>query len=427
MAKQKAVSKGKKESTATKQKAVKSESKPKTKKRKRTKAQINRVKEKGNRLAIMIGAIIALSSIRWTVKSETVKDLLYVVTLTSRGLICQCEANAGGKMICKHSFGVSRLLEIEWWKNRTRKRIKIKRQRIRCRDSDCPSEKVVRNGKRKCKKKGLVQRYLCRSCNKTFSGIAGFVGRHYDEATITDALFHVAMKLSTDEARKSLGFHGVAIHETTIQRWVDCYSEIMRKYAGTLCVDAGHQWHVDEIFFKIRNLERYLFSVMDGSSRFVLSYEISPKKQGFNATGLFATAAARVLRLPRILVTDGLKAFIKPAKKIFYRVRGPRFTHVREIHLQNIFNQNNLSESLNGEYADRFRCIRGLKSDDPGLIHLMIAHHNFFREHEGLENNMTPADAIGIDIIPVPNSDRAESCDKWITFIENAAIYASSA
>ena len=418
MARQKTVSKGKKDDTT----------KSNTKKRKRTPAQINQVKEKGSRLAVVVGAIIALSSIRWTVTSETVKDLTYVVTLSSRGLICQCAANADGKMICKHTFGVGRLLEIEWWKNRIRKKIKIKRQRIRCRDPECPSEKVVRNGKRKCKKKGLVQRYLCRSCNKTFSGIVGFVGRHYDAATITKALFQVAACASPDQMRKNLKFEGISVHETTIHRWVECYSEMMRKYAGTLRVDAGHQWHVDEIlFFKMRKLERYLFTVMDGSSRFILSYEISTTKQNFNATNMFAAAAGRVLRRPRILVTDGLKAFIKPAKKVFYRVSGPRFTHVREIHLQNIFNQNNLSERLNGEFEDRFKCTRGLKSKNPSLIHLVIANHNFFREHEGLENNMTPAEAIGIDIMPVPDSDHTESCDRWITFIENAAIYASSA
>ncbi len=30
---------------------------------------------------------------------------------------------------------------------------------------------------------------------------------------------------------------------------------------------------------------------------------------------------------------------------------------------------------------------------------------------------MTPAKAIGIDIIPVKDSDLADSCDAWITFI----------
>ena len=45
---------------------------------------------------------------------------------------------------------------------------------------------------------------------------------------------------------------------------------------------------------------------------------------------------------------------------------------------------------------------------------------------EGLKNNMPPAEAIGIDIMPVPDSDVAPACDKWITFIQNAAIHAAA-
>ena len=75
-----------------------------------------------------------------------------------------------------------------------------------------------------------------------------------------------------------------------------------------------------------------------------------------------------------------------------------RFVHIREAHLKNIFNQNNnISESLNGEFKGRLKCTRGLKSEDLALIHLMIIYHNFFREHESLKNNMAPAQAIGIE------------------------------
>ena len=392
MVKQKTVSKTKEEVT-----------KPKSGKRRRSKEQIERVKKKGKLLAGMVGAIIALSSIRWKVSSETVHDLWYVVTLGSRGIICQCNANAGGKMICKHAFGVHRLLELEWWKNRHRKKIRIKRQRIRRRNSKCLSKKVVRYGKRKCKRKRPVQRYLCKSCGQTFSGIDGFVGRHFDADVIIKALSMVAKKMSPDEARDQLKLDDIKIDASTIHRWADCYSGMMYKYAAALRVDAGHQWHVDEIFFKVLKKKRYLFAVMDGASRFILSYEISPLKQGFKPAGLFAAAASRTFRLPRILVSDGLQDFIGAAKKIFYRNWGPRFVHIREIHLQNLFNQNNVYERLNGEFRDRLKCTRGLKSDNPYIIRLLISYHNFFREHKGLENNMTPAEAIGIDIMPVPD------------------------
>ena len=126
------------------------------------------------------------------------------------------------------------------------------------------------------------------------------------------------------------------------------------------------------------------------------------------------------------MVSDRLSDFIKPTKKIFYRNWDPRFVHIREIHLQNLFNQNNLYEWLNSAFSDRFECTRGFKSDNPAIIRLFIVYYNFFREHEGLENNMTPAEAIGIDIMPVSDSDLAPKCEKWITLIRNATIHAAA-
>ena len=162
---------------------------------------------------------------------------------------------------------------------------------------------------------------------------------------------------------------------------------------------------------------------MDHSSRFVLSFEISSLKNGVDPTELFSRAAERTHRLSRILVGDGLQGFCKAAKNVFYRMTGPRFVHIREIHLQNMFNQNNIYERLNGTFKERLKCTRGLKSEDSGIIHLMIINYNFFRKHTGLKNNMAPAEAIGIRIVPTPGSSMAYNREKWITFIENAAIH----
>ena len=88
-----------------------------------------------------------------------------------------------------------------------------------------------------------------------------------------------------------------------------------------------------------------------------------------------------------------------------------------------MFNQNNdVYKRLNGEFRDKLQCTLGFKSENTAIIRLLIIYHNFFRPHTSLENNMTPAEAIGIDILPVDNSDLGVDCDKWITFIQNADI-----
>ena len=162
---------------------------------------------------------------------------------------------------------------------------------------------------------------------------------------------------------------------------------------------------------------------MDGASRFILTHEISLVKKGVNPTGLFATSADSVLCLPLILVSDGLAEFRQAATNVFEIATNPGFVHVHEIHLKNMFNQNNdVYKRLNGEFRDRLQCTLYLKSENPAIIRLLIIYHNFFLAHTSHENNMTPAEAIGIDILPVPNSDLEVDCDKWITFIQNAEI-----
>ena len=187
--------------------------KPKEKKR-RSKNQLDSVRKKGEQITRIVGAIITLSSIKWNVASQTVRGLRYVVTLSSLGLICSCPANAGGKMICKHAFAVHCQMVKERWKKK-RKRIQIRRQKVRCRTPRCRSE-IIRNGKRRCKKKGAVQRYLCKSCGCTFSGIEGFVGRHFPESVIVRAISLVAAKISPAEACSQLKLDGICIHPTTV-------------------------------------------------------------------------------------------------------------------------------------------------------------------------------------------------------------------
>ena len=271
-----------------------------------------------------------------------------------------------------------------------------------------------------------MQWYLCRSCGRTFSCIDGFVGRHFEAAIIIKALSMTAARMSPGEVCVQFKLDGITIHQDAIARWSEHYSGIICRHSAALRVDAGRRQHVDEMLFRVRGATRYPSAVMDGASRFILSYEVSPLKQGADPSGLFARAAERSLRLPRILVSDGLHEFRAAARKVFYRAAGPRFVHIREIHLRNIFNQNNVYERLNGEFKGRLRCTRGLKSENSTVIRMLIIYHNFFHEHSSLEDGMTPAEAAGIEIVPVPHSELAPECDRWITLAQNAALGAAA-
>lgn len=72
---------------------------------------------------------------------------------------------------------------------------------------------------------------------------------------------------------------------------------------------------------------------------------------------------------------------------------------------------NNKIEKLNGEFRDREKIVRGIKTKDSVLIHGYQMYHNYLRPHEGLEGK-TPSESCGITI---------HGRDKWKTLIQNAS------
>lgn len=375
------------------------------------------MRQRAQKLEQTPGALLQRSSVRWNACSEA-SQRVYAIVLSSLGMVCECPASHAGFRLCKHVLALDTRLARIW--NRSRKKILIGRIPIRCRR--CRSRSFKKHGGRRLRRSGGTrQRYKCRGCGSTFSGTPGFRGRHYGPAVIVVVLSLVACGMSPGQARNHLANSGSGVTRRTIQRWVDHYSGIMEGYARTLRIDAGFRWHTDEIELKINGSKRWLFTVMDGATRTILAYRMSDTKQGVDPRPLFRDAAAAAVRLPRIPVGDGLHAFEAAAKGVFYRRSGPKFVHVREIHLQKQFNCNNVQERLNGELADRPKRIRGLGAEVPGIIRLVIIHHTFFRPHLSL-GGRTPASAAHI----VMGDGRELDWENWIVFIQNAAMHAGA-
>ena len=70
----------------------------------------------------------------------------------------------------------------------------------------------------------------------------------------------------------------INVNPSTIHRWTDEYPRIMLRFSSLLCLDVWFQWHADELEFKMHKQTRYLFGVIDGASRFVLSPDSQEQK-----------------------------------------------------------------------------------------------------------------------------------------------------
>ena len=279
----------------------------------------------------------------------------------------------------------------------------------------CASEAHRKDGARPCRRKDPTRRFRCKNCRYRFSDNLGFEGRHLAPAVITLALTIFAFGISPGGISQVLRQASTAVHPVTVQRRADRYVDLVEAYANTLAPPRlGLKWSPDEKRRDIRGRERWVFTVMDGVTRFILSCNVATLKFGYNAVPLLEAAKNRAGFAPRIFVTDGLPSFGVAFRKVFWTLKNAA-VHISEIHLRGERCNNNGRERLNGELGDRFKVSRGLKKDDASLIRMAVLHHNFIRSHRGLDGK-TPAEAAGIVI---------RGHNKWLTLIQNAALAAA--
>ena len=334
----------------------------------------------------------------------------------------------GAAALFQHVVAVDVVLGRAWdaAKKMMRKGIKLAAPKVRC--QYCGFKGCIGHGARKNVRAPPRQRHMCKRCGRTFSGTPGFKGRHYSSKAIARALREYVSGLSAQNVAYVLDGDGIKVHRSTVQRWIEEYSSLLWGFSLAIRPFVGYRWHCDEVFFKILGASRWLFAVMDSRTRFILAWDVSDTKMAYKPLPLFMAARKLAGVVPWVFVTDGLQAFQGAAIKAFKKAGGFRLVHVRDIHLKNKFNSNNVYERLNGEIVARTKTARGfnlahdperdrlLGGGCPALVRMCVVHHNFFRPHSGL-GGKTPAEAAGISI---------GGEDKHITMIWNAAVRAKA-
>lgn len=363
--------------------------------------------QKGKEIALNPNVqITRLNDYTYHVRSQTT-NREYDVIHTKSGWICTCPDHQFRKVCCKHIHSVEFSIKL-------REEVRRKNQTVieqlpidKC--PQCQSNNIIRHGIRHNKKYDL-QRYSCRDCSKRFSFNLGFEGMKASPQIITSSMQLYFTGESLRNVQKFLRLQGVEVSHQTVYNWIRKYTKLMESYLEKIVPQVGDTWRADELWIKVKGDLKYLFALMDDETRFLIAKEISDKKEGADASGLFRQAKEITQTKPKVMITDGLRSYDEAYQKEFWTQKSPRTIHIRHIQLKGDRN-NNKMERLNGEIRDREKVVRGLKKTDSPLISGYQIYHNYVRPHSSLDDK-TPAEACGIIV-------RGEN--KWISLIQNAS------
>lgn len=305
---------------------------------------------------VSIGSCIKrINKLHYKVKSQSSEGTWYEVikqyghnlgTRQEGQWTCTCPDFQYRKIVCKHVYAVGFSKEL-------RRRIvqqdvvqspqlPIPSQSVAVECPKCKlSEQVVKDGKR-YNKSGLIQKYLCRSCNYRFILNIGFEHSKKNPRIITlaiDLYFKgVSLRKVADHIKQ---FHGIKVDHTSVLDWIHRFADEVAPFVDSLTPPhLSGIYHVDEMMVHVRKekTERghyaWLWNLMDDTTRFWVSSKISQRREISDARAVFQDQKEKA-GVPKAIIHDGLWSYDEAFQKEYFTRKNPRVKNIRSISVGN--------------------------------------------------------------------------------------------
>ena len=255
---------------------------------------------------------------------------------------------------------------------------------------------------------GPKQRWLCRSCRRTFVEDDGFLGRWVDPDAICAAwdLFFRGTSLE-GISRHLRTCWSVEASEQAVLDWVRGYSKLLADYVeATMAedkVDGGTRWHEGIAVVKRRRALRYVLLLRGRGPRgrpILLAARYATDRSERHAVALLKAAMGRTGSLPERIVSDGEWSF----EGAYNKVLGLRHRDVRMVHgvpiaarRHGLEHNNNPAEQEVRELKDWVRHMNGFASDASAadLVRGWFVHVDVVNTHG---RSKTWAERAGMDL-----------------------------
>ena len=280
--------------------------------------------------------------------------------------------------------------------------------KIKCRF--CKSDNVVRRGLSPCSSRGKQQRYLCKSCRKTFVHDNGFWKMKHSDKTITMSIDMYLSNLSSRKMRNQLGRHfSEKVSHVSVLDWVRKYVMKVNKYVEGLGFNLGDAFFADEIFINRQRKDDRFWACVDWDTRLITGVHYSVAGNHKEAMEFIRKATKN--KKPKYIQTDSAQFYKKAFRRWFYsnKIKGTVVEHKIQ-NYQKTRIHNYKIETVFMKIKDRVKDFRGLKAlwSAPILMLGLTIQHNFIKPHTS--TNRVPCELAGVQL-PAQNN-------RWLSLIQ---------
>ncbi len=270
----------------------------------------------------------------------------------------------------------------------------------------CKSEQIVKRGLSPTQNRGKQQRYLCKSCKRTFIQDLGFWKMKNSEAKITSGIDLYFSNLSSRKVRNHFRRHleHNASH-ISVLNWCRKYVLKVQKYVDTLQPQLSGEFYADETEIdRERNHNDVFWCSVDWQTRYINATLYSPNSQSVGDAKEFMKRIKQSKTKPKYIQTDYAGFYPKAMRQIF-STNKRQTTYHNEERVRHI--RNNVSktkkhnvriETVFMKIKDRVDDFRGLKSllSAPILMNGIVLQHNYIEAHT--TTGVVPCELAGLKL-----------------------------
>jgi len=286
----------------------------------------------------------------------------------------------------------------------------------------CKSENTIKWTKRKTQNRGLIQRYKCNDCNKTFTIDEGFFRMRNHPKKITCALDLFYRGVSTRKVQEHFkAFYPHNSSHKTIYKWVVKYSDMISNFTDKLKINSGQEIQVDEMEYHRRETHKkkgvskdWFIDSIDVQTRFMVSAKYFKSRGQNELREVLRSVKTKTEGYVTTITTDGYTAYEKIIKRTwgYDNKKGKHNVFHNKVTASKGEGFNIFVERMHNSIRERTKTFRGFHGSIESANAIMQGYqifYNFIRKHQAI--NCCPYE------IAIPNLI-LKSENKWIELIK---------